>query len=130
MKKTLLVFALLLAANAFATDARRVEATYTGTVSNIPAGLEKLNVWIPLPVSRGPQVVSDVRIDSPFAFTVKHEKELGTITPSRSSIIRRRASSPSASASMSRGARRRSTRSPRRRRRSARSSGRCAPTSS
>jgi transglutaminase-like putative cysteine protease len=71
---------LLLAAistSVFASAPRRVEATYIATITNIPAGVAKLNVWIPLPTSRGPQRVSDVTIDSPFRFTTMHEKEFG-----------------------------------------------------
>ena len=50
---------LLLSVSAFASQERRVEATYTATIANVPAGIEKLNVWIPLPASRGPQRISD-----------------------------------------------------------------------
>jgi len=76
MKKQLIAL-LAITASAFASEPRRVEATYTATIANIPAGVDKLNVWIPLPVSRGPQVISDVTIDSPFQFATKHEKEFG-----------------------------------------------------
>jgi len=54
-----------------------VEATYTATVANIPAGLDRLNVWIPLPVSRGPQQISNVTIDSPVELRRYREKEFG-----------------------------------------------------
>jgi transglutaminase-like putative cysteine protease len=77
MKKVLLLCSLVLATAALAAPARRVEATYTGTISGVPAGLDKLDVWIPLPVTRGPQTVSGVRIDAPYDFKRMTEKELG-----------------------------------------------------
>src|SRR5881394_409262 len=76
MKKHLIAL-LAITASAFASEPRRVDATYTATIANIPAGVERLNVWIPLPVSRGPQIISDVTIDSPFQFAKKHEQEFG-----------------------------------------------------
>lgn len=76
MRKTLVLLAIV-ATSAFGSESRRVEATYTATIAGIPAGVEKLDVWIPLPSSRGPQRVSDVKIDSPFHFVTRHEKEFG-----------------------------------------------------
>ena len=66
MKKILPVILFLLAATA---SARTYDATYIATLSNIPAGLEQLTVWIPLPASRGAQNVTNLTIDSPHAFT-------------------------------------------------------------
>ena len=77
MRKRYLFIVLLFSLSAFATEPRRVEATYTATIANIPAGVDKLNVWIPLPVSRGPQRVSDITIDGPARFTTMREKEFG-----------------------------------------------------
>ncbi len=76
MKNAAVVIALL-TAQLSAAPVRKVEATYTATVANIPAGLDKLDVWIPLPVSRGSQDVTAVTIDSPFNFKRYHEKEFG-----------------------------------------------------
>ncbi|HXI11675.1 MAG TPA: transglutaminase domain-containing protein [Thermoanaerobaculia bacterium] len=56
---------------------RSFEATYTAAVSEIPAGTKQLKVWLPLPVSREHQQVSDVRIaGSPFRW-VRHTDALG-----------------------------------------------------
>jgi transglutaminase-like putative cysteine protease len=78
MKKTVpaLLF-LAVAAVAFATADRSksFEATYTATLTGIPAGANELNVWIPLPVTRGAQTVSDVVIDSPYQWT-RHKDPL------------------------------------------------------
>jgi transglutaminase-like putative cysteine protease len=71
---------LLLAATAlplFASGSKTFEATYVATVKDVPAGLKELNVWIPLPVSRGGQTISDVRIASPLHWTEKSESEFG-----------------------------------------------------
>ena len=79
MKKTLFASAILLAAAvAFAdTPAKSFDATYTATISGIPEGTKDLTVWIPLPVSRGPQTVSDIVIDAPYAFTKKTDAQNG-----------------------------------------------------
>jgi transglutaminase-like putative cysteine protease len=71
---------LLLAAVAFplfASDSRSFEATYVATVKDVPAGLKAMTIWIPLPVSRGGQTISDVRIDSPQRWTETSEGEFG-----------------------------------------------------
>lgn len=78
MKRALVAALLLLAAaSAFAAKSKSFEATYTATVANIPAGTHDLTVWIPLPVSRGAQQITDVTIDSPYKFTKHVEKEFG-----------------------------------------------------
>jgi transglutaminase-like putative cysteine protease len=53
----------------FAASSNTFDATYVATVAGVPEGLKELDVWIPLPVTRGAQTVSDVTIDSPYAFT-------------------------------------------------------------
>ena len=65
MKKTLLVL-LAVSLLAAAEKSKTFDATYTGAVSGIPAGTSEVKVWIPIPVSRGAQTVSDVSIDSPY----------------------------------------------------------------
>ncbi len=75
-----LVFAALLAFGClplFAAAQKTIDATYTATVANVPAGLPELKVWIPLPESRGWQRVYNVTIDAPFPFTRHREKEFG-----------------------------------------------------
>lgn len=56
MKSLFLVLAL----------SRTFDATYTATLSEIPANTAKLNVWIPLPKTSEHQTVTDVTIDAPF----------------------------------------------------------------
>ena len=78
MKQTILALALTLAAAAaFASPAKKYDITYTATVSGIAEGTKNLEVWIPLPVSRGAQTVSDVVIDSPYRFTRRHDAAFG-----------------------------------------------------
>lgn len=77
-----LIAALLCAIGVYATtnatpEAKTFEASYTATVANVPAGTKNLKVWIPLPISRGNQTVSDVVIDSPFKWTRYHDKTFG-----------------------------------------------------
>lgn len=74
-----LVFLLLATAALplFAADSKTFEATYIATLKDIPAGLKKMTVWIPLPVSRGGQIVSEVRIDSPLSWMQTSEDAFG-----------------------------------------------------
>ncbi len=71
----------LLLAVAFATSlaaqTKTFDATYTATLSDIPAGTKELAIWIPLPVSGEYQTVSDVTIDAPYEFTKHREAAWG-----------------------------------------------------
>jgi transglutaminase-like putative cysteine protease len=80
MKKSLSILIILAtAAGAFAatTNAKSFDATYTATVSAIPAGTKSVDVWIPLPVTRGAQTVSDVTIEGPYDVTRHRDALLG-----------------------------------------------------
>jgi transglutaminase-like putative cysteine protease len=71
MRTALSIAATLLCAVAALADApasRTVDATYVATITNIPSDAGKLTVWIPLPMSRAAQNVSDVAIDSPYTW--------------------------------------------------------------
>jgi len=81
MRKTLLLMALaaftagsLAAAD---TTTRTFDATYTATINNLPTGAGVLDVWIPLPVTREEQIISDVKIDSPYDWKEGVEGEFG-----------------------------------------------------
>lgn len=71
MKQTIAVLLLALAAAVAVADIpkKSFDVTYTATVGGIPEGTKDLTVWIPLPVSRGAQAVSDVAIEAAYAFT-------------------------------------------------------------
>ena len=77
MRKTLFAALLLVCVPMFAENAKTFDATYTATVAKVPAGLAEMDVWIPLPETRGYQHVSNVIIDAPFKFTRHTEKEFG-----------------------------------------------------
>ena len=69
---------VLFASSSIATDrGRAFDATYTATVTNIPADAGVLTVWIPLPRARAAQGISDVKIDSPYDWQHYTEKEFG-----------------------------------------------------
>ena len=70
-------FSLFVSVFAFAENAKTYDATYIATLSSIPDGVKELTVWIPLPVSRGAQTVSDVKIDSPYKWETHAEGEFG-----------------------------------------------------
>lgn len=63
------VLLVLSTATVFAATANHFDATYIATVAGVPEGLKELEIWIPLPVTRGAQTVSNVEIDSPYKFT-------------------------------------------------------------
>ena len=78
--RLLLAIAVLAASSAaLAASSRRFEATYTATIKDIPAGLGTLNVWIPLPVSRGGQTIDSVTIDSPYDWRHHRDSEFGDL---------------------------------------------------
>src|SRR5207249_2747246 len=57
--------------------ARSFEATYVATVDSIPAGLSRLEVWVPLPQDSSAQRIRNVRVDSPYPGAMRGEKEFG-----------------------------------------------------
>jgi len=79
MHRLTIAAVLMLAATiASAEDASRTfDATYTATIANIPADAGVLNVWIPIPTSRGEQQITDIKIDSPYTWTRMRENEFG-----------------------------------------------------
>ena len=74
-----LLFLLLsaLALPLFAAESKTFDATYVATLKDVPSGLKTMTVWIPLPVSRGGQTVSDIRIDSPLRWMQTSEDAFG-----------------------------------------------------
>ena len=78
MTRHLLALSLLLFASAaVAADSRTFDVTYTATLADVPAGIPQLNVWIPLPVTRGWQRVSGVHVDAPAPVSLRSENEFG-----------------------------------------------------
>ena len=76
MKMILFVQLLLASVNVLnAAPSKTYDATYTATVSGIPADATKIKVWIPLPKTRSLQRVSDLRIDSPYKWQRGHDRE-------------------------------------------------------
>lgn len=67
MRRLLLILALTTTLSA--AESKTFDATYVATLSDIPAGLPSLTVWIPLPRSTAHQRVSNVVIDSPYRWT-------------------------------------------------------------
>jgi transglutaminase-like putative cysteine protease len=76
--KAMLALAGLLAPAAEGAPASRsFEATYVATVEQIPAGLSRLEVWVPLPQDGPAQRITKVRVDAPYPGMVRREKEFG-----------------------------------------------------
>jgi transglutaminase-like putative cysteine protease len=57
--------------------ARGFEATYVATVEQVPAGLSRLEVWVPLPTDTRDQRIRNLRIESPYPGSMRREKEHG-----------------------------------------------------
>jgi transglutaminase-like putative cysteine protease len=76
--RALLAVMALLAPAAGAETApatRNFEATYVAAVEQIPAGLSRLEVWVPLPQETPAQRIVNLRVDSPYPGGVRREKE-------------------------------------------------------
>lgn len=74
-KATLFTLLLLASVSVLAASSRTYDATYTATVSGIPADATRIKVWIPLPKTRPLQSVSELKIDSPYAWQRGHDRE-------------------------------------------------------
>jgi transglutaminase-like putative cysteine protease len=61
----------VLVADTKAPAVRSFEATYVGTISALPPGAKKAEVWIPLP-SNGPyQTIAGVKVQAPVSYTLE-----------------------------------------------------------
>ena len=56
---------------------RSFEATYVATVESVPAGLSRLEVWVPLPSDSADQSIRGVRVESPYEGSIRREKTNG-----------------------------------------------------
>jgi transglutaminase-like putative cysteine protease len=72
-------FALLggVGAPALEPSTRAIEATYVATVEQVPAGVARLEMWIPLPAEMPAQQVRSIRIESPYPWSLHRERENG-----------------------------------------------------
>jgi transglutaminase-like putative cysteine protease len=68
MRRIVLISLLFATVASAGTAPKTFDATYVATVSGIPEGAKELKLWIPLPVTRGAQTVSNVAIDAPYTF--------------------------------------------------------------
>lgn len=58
-------------------SSRSVHATYVATVQEVPAGLERLEVWIPLPSDTRNQEIEVLEVESPYPASLRREGEHG-----------------------------------------------------
>lgn len=63
--------------SATAAATRSFQATYVATVEAIPAGLTRLEVWIPLPSDTPDQQIRQLKVESPYPGSLRREKEHG-----------------------------------------------------
>jgi hypothetical protein len=56
---------------------RDFEATYVATIAQVPVGLPRLELWVPLPQDSADQIVRDLRIEGPCPTAVRRESENG-----------------------------------------------------
>jgi len=69
---------LFLLLGALTTPASRsFDATYVAIVEDIPAGLNRLEVWVPLPHDTPEQSIRDLKIRSSYPGEIRREKEFG-----------------------------------------------------
>ena len=55
---------------------RKFEFEYKATVKDIPSGAQKVDLWIPVPHDSAFQSITDLQIDSPYAYQV-HTAQYG-----------------------------------------------------
>src|SRR5947209_6470173 len=58
-------------------SSRSFEATYVAMVEDIPAGLNRLEVWVPVPQDSPSQAIRSLKVDSPYPGSIRREKEFG-----------------------------------------------------
>lgn len=64
-------------ADAPSSPSRSFEFTSVVHVPAMPAGSKELRLWIPLPYEETYQSISDLKIESPVAYHIDHEKQYG-----------------------------------------------------
>jgi len=63
--------------NEAAASSRTVRFTYTVDVRNIPAGARRISIWVPVPENDAHQVVNDLVVKSPLAYSFTREQRYG-----------------------------------------------------
>ena len=56
---------------------RNFEFTYVTKIPGLPADAKNSRIWIPLPQSDAYQAISDLKIESPFAYATRRDSEYG-----------------------------------------------------
>ena len=56
---------------------RAFEATYVASVEQVPAGVGRLEAWIPLPSDTPAQKIRSLKIESPYPWSIRRERENG-----------------------------------------------------
>jgi transglutaminase-like putative cysteine protease len=59
------------------TSTRAFDATYVATVDQVPAGVGRLEVWVPLPSDGPAQQIRSIRIESSYPWSIRRERENG-----------------------------------------------------
>jgi len=73
----LVASALLAPVQSPGARARAFEASYVATIQEVPAGLARLEGWIPMPSDSADQTVRNVRVESPYPGEIRRESEHG-----------------------------------------------------
>jgi transglutaminase-like putative cysteine protease len=56
---------------------RAFEATYVASIEQVPAGVGRLEAWIPLPSDTPAQKIRSLKIESPYPWSIRRERENG-----------------------------------------------------
>lgn len=56
---------------------RQVEGTYVARLDEIPEGVERISVWIPLPSSGRDQTIQEIRVESPWSWRELEDETFG-----------------------------------------------------
>ncbi|MCI0611977.1 transglutaminase-like domain-containing protein, partial [bacterium] len=77
LMKILALILILIPCAIVAASERQIEATYTATIESIPAGTQKLNIWIPLPAETPHQSITALNFESSSPAVLRHDPEFG-----------------------------------------------------
>jgi transglutaminase-like putative cysteine protease len=64
-------------AEAAAANVRHFEIQYTAVIPPLPAGAQRLRMWLPYPESDAWQTIDGLIVTAPFAHSVRHDQEYG-----------------------------------------------------
>ncbi len=73
----LLPAVVALGAEPLTTNVRRFQIQYTAVIPALPAGAQRLRMWLPYPESDAWQTINGLVVNAPFPHSLQHDREYG-----------------------------------------------------